>query len=70
MCVQKGVVFRDIKPENALVNETELIGHRHWPLLKLCDFGLSKSDTNSLPKTAVGTVGYTGTGKHPSKLSS
>lgn len=31
------------------------------PLLKLCDFGYSKSRMNSLPKSNVGTLGYAGT---------
>ena len=30
------------------------------PLLKLCDFGYSKSGADSLPKSNVGTLGYIG----------
>lgn len=49
-----GVVNRDIKLENTLLNN----GKR--PLLKICDFGYSKNDKDSLPKSKVGTPGYTG----------
>ena len=45
---------RDVKLENTLLD-----GSRR-PLLKLCDFGYSKADTDSLPKSVVGTPGYTG----------
>lgn len=48
-----GVVNRDIKLENTLLNN----GKR--PLLKICDFGYSKNDKDSLPKSKVGTPGYT-----------
>ena len=30
------------------------------PLIKICDFGYSIDDQSSLPKTKVGTPGYTG----------
>ena len=49
-----GVSNRDVKLENTLLD-----GSRR-PLLKLCDFGYSKADTDSLPKSVVGTPGYTG----------
>lgn len=49
-----GVVNRDIKLENTLLN-----GDRR-PLLKICDFGYSKNEKDSLPKSKVGTPGYTG----------
>ena len=50
-----GVVNRDIKLENTLLDG----GKR--PLLKICDFGYSKNEKDSLPKSKVGTPGYTGT---------
>ena len=49
-----GVVNRDIKLENTLLN-----GDRR-ALLKICDFGYSKNEKDSLPKSKVGTPGYTG----------
>ena len=52
---QMGVVNRDIKLENTLLN-----GDRR-ALLKICDFGYSKNEKDSLPKSRVGTPGYTGT---------
>jgi len=49
----KGVANRDMKLENSL-----LTGHAK-PLLKICDFGYSKSDQNdSVPKSKVGTYLY------------
>ncbi|KAK9828933.1 hypothetical protein WJX72_002887 [[Myrmecia] bisecta] len=48
-----GVVNRDIKLENTLLD-----GSRR-PLLKICDFGYSKHAKDSLPKSKVGTPGYT-----------
>lgn len=51
---QMGVVNRDIKLENTLLD-----GGRR-PLLKICDFGYSKNEKDSLPKSKVGTPGYTG----------
>jgi Protein kinase domain len=50
----QGVVNRDIKLENTLLD-----GSRR-PLLKICDFGYSKHEKDSLPKSKVGTPGYTG----------
>ena len=50
-----GVVNRDIKLENTLLDG----GKR--ALLKICDFGYSKNEKDSLPKSKVGTPGYTGT---------
>jgi len=49
----KGVVNRDIKLENSLLT------NHVKPLLKLCDFGYSKSEQNdSVPKSKVGTYLY------------
>lgn len=52
-CMQ-GVVNRDIKLENTLLDGSKR------PLLKICDFGYSKNDKDSVPKSKVGTPGYTG----------
>lgn len=35
----KGVALRDIKLENAVLDDSE---NAEWPILKLCDFGFSK----------------------------
>jgi serine/threonine-protein kinase SRK2 len=47
------VVHRDLKLENLLV---DLSGTS--PQLKICDFGYSKSDFDSHPKTRIGTPAY------------
>lgn len=52
--VPQGVVNRDIKLENTLLDGSKR------PLLKICDFGYSKNDKDSVPKSKVGTPGYTG----------
>ena len=49
-----GVVNRDIKLENTLLDGSPK------PLVKITDFGYCKSDKESLPKSKVGTPGYTG----------
>lgn len=54
-CHRMGVVNRDIKLENTLLDGSKR------PLVKICDFGYSKSEKDSLPKSKVGTPGYTGT---------
>ena len=53
-CHRMGVVNRDIKLENTLLDGSKR------PLVKICDFGYSKSEKDSLPKSKVGTPGYTG----------
>jgi len=54
-CHDKGVSHRDLKLENSLIH----VSTQHAPLLKICDFGFSKHDTNdSQPKSAKGTVEY------------
>jgi Protein kinase domain len=53
-CHKMGVVNRDIKLENTLLDGSAM------PLLKICDFGYSKHETDSKPHTKVGTPGYTG----------
>ena len=58
----QGVVNRDIKLENTLLDGSKR------PLLKICDFGYSKNDKDSVPKSKVGTPGYTG-GDHSLQLS-
>ena len=52
-CHRLGVVNRDIKLENTLLDGAPR------PLLKICDFGYSKHEADSRPKTKVGTPGYT-----------
>lgn len=52
-CHRKGVANRDIKLENILLTEGEFL-----PILKLCDFGYSKHDRNSVARTVVGSVDY------------
>jgi serine/threonine-protein kinase SRK2 len=58
-CHRMGVVNRDIKLENTLLDNS----HKP-PLVKITDFGYCKSDKESLPKSKVGTPGYTGVGLH------
>lgn len=52
-CHRKGVVNRDIKLENLLLQNDQL-----FPQLKLCDFGYSKNHDDSLPKSMVGSPNY------------
>lgn len=58
-CHKKGVCSRDIKLENTLL----VLQPNKKPLLKMCDFGYSKSDVQSIAKSKVGTPGYTAPGK-------
>jgi len=52
-CHNMGVVNRDIKLENTLLDASPK------PLLKICDFGYSKHELmHSQPKSKVGTPGY------------
>ena len=55
--LRKKVIHRDIKLENTLLDSVE---SGRNPLIKICDFGYSIDDQSSLPKTKVGTPGYTG----------
>ncbi|KAJ9510622.1 hypothetical protein QJQ45_027499 [Haematococcus lacustris] len=48
----QGVCHRDLKLENILLDG------RHAPQVKICDFGYSKSDQDSNPKSTVGTPAY------------
>ena len=50
------ISIRDIKLENTLLS----VSANGNLLIKLCDFGYSINELHSQPKTAVGTVGYTG----------
>ena len=56
-CHKMSISNRDIKLENTLLDSTDPDRN---PLIKLCDFGYSINESQSLPKTAVGTPGYTG----------
>ena len=47
---------RDLKLENLLLDRDGCDGTR--PLLKICDFGYSKHDSDSSAKTGVGTPIY------------
>lgn len=53
-CHRMGVVNRDIKLENTLLDASPR------PLVKITDFGYCKASNDSLPKSKVGTPGYTG----------
>ncbi|KAK9835271.1 hypothetical protein WJX84_004811 [Apatococcus fuscideae] len=54
-CHGKGIVNRDLKPENTLI-----MTKKGMPYVKLCDFGYSKMEAiETQLKTQVGTVGYT-----------
>mmetsp|Transcript_13249 Transcript_13249/g.34318 ORF Transcript_13249/g.34318 Transcript_13249/m.34318 type:complete len:344 (+) Transcript_13249:339-1370(+) len=48
----QGVISRDIKLENILLTADDP------PQIKLCDFGFSKADNESVPKSRVGTPQY------------
>ncbi|CAL5225961.1 g8763 [Coccomyxa viridis] len=52
-CHRMGVANRDIKLENVLLG-----GDKKNPVIKLTDFGFSKSDLDSIPTTICGTPGY------------
>lgn len=56
-CCRMGIANRDLKLENTLLD-------RRGPdaLLKICDFGYSINENTSMPRSAVGTPGYTGEG--------
>lgn len=54
-CHKKGVVNRDIKLENTLL---QMVPSLPLPLLKICDFGYSKAQFMSAPKSKVGTLAY------------
>lgn len=49
-------VARDIKLENTLLN----FSAQGKPLVKICDFGFTKSVDSGAPHTKLGTMSYTG----------
>ncbi|CAD7702720.1 unnamed protein product [Ostreobium quekettii] len=53
-CHQKGVMNRDVKLENIVVDDRQ----KHHPVVYVCDFGLSKHVNNSDPTTLLGTGKY------------
>lgn len=55
-CHKRGVANRDLKLENLLLDQDGSNGFK--PLLKICDFGFSKHESNSTAKTSVGTALY------------
>ena len=54
-CHKRGIANRDIKLENTLLHNEEGLSR---PLLKICDFGYSKSEHKSVAKSKVGTLTY------------
>ncbi|KAG1674284.1 hypothetical protein FOA52_013473 [Chlamydomonas sp. UWO 241] len=54
-CHRVGVVNRDVKLENTLL---QVVPDFPLPLLKICDFGYSKAQFMSAPKSKVGTLAY------------
>ncbi|KAI8467428.1 MAG: hypothetical protein J3K34DRAFT_523747 [Monoraphidium minutum] len=54
-CHRKGVANRDIKLENTLLQSVPQLP---LPLVKICDFGYSKTDYSSAAKSRVGTPTY------------
>lgn len=54
-CHKRGVVIRDIKLENTLLN----FSAQGKPLVKICDFGFTKSVDSGAPHTKLGTMSYT-----------
>eukprot|EP00879_Flechtneria_rotunda_P000659 GHRR01000773.1.p1 GENE.GHRR01000773.1~~GHRR01000773.1.p1 ORF type:complete len:322 (+),score=72.14 GHRR01000773.1:281-1246(+) len=57
-CHKKGVVIRDIKADNILLDMTE--NGPNQPLLQICDFGYATSDARSISAaiSGVGTLEY------------
>ncbi len=49
----ENIIHRDLKPENVLISDG-----RNGVFLKLCDFGLSKLDLDSIHTRMVGTDNY------------
>ncbi|GIL83876.1 hypothetical protein Vretifemale_12596 [Volvox reticuliferus] len=58
-CHNRGIAHRDIKPENLLLHIYEDLKYP-VPILKMCDFGLSKAVVlpGASAKSCVGTVRY------------
>lgn len=60
--VVQGVANRDLKLENLLLNKQWHDGMR--PLVKICDFGYSKSELSSPARTSVGEWHYSQQASH------
>ena len=56
--LQMSICSRDVKLENTLIDKPD---DPSKAVIKLCDFGYSINEMHSLPQSAVGTPGYTGT---------
>ncbi|CAD7699558.1 unnamed protein product [Ostreobium quekettii] len=56
-CHSMGVANRDIKLENSIL-KTQYAGGVSTPVLKLCDFGYAKGDSDSNAISLVGTSSY------------
>jgi serine/threonine-protein kinase SRK2 len=54
-CHRNNVALRDIRMENLLLQASHDAGN--W-ILKLCDFGYSRSEARSAPDTTIGTLVY------------
>lgn len=59
-CHSQGVVHRDIKHENTLLQVATTPDGGSMTMVKISDFGLSKGEAHSSPKTTVGTLPYMG----------
>jgi serine/threonine-protein kinase SRK2 len=57
-CHDNNICHRDIKPENILMTYRNLEDKHKIPIIKLCDFGLSKSYDMFKPNYVAGTPEY------------
>ena len=54
------MLHQDVRVLWIFIQENTLLDNSKRPLVKMCDFGYSKHAKDSLPKSKVGTPGYTG----------